>query len=147
MNNLWERIQNLAKLQYEISRGDADAVAELKELYRAALDKTMKRDCLNCRIRAFHELTNLTQEKIQVMKDQKYTFKDPETLVYFDHQHFTKANLTDDVALAMVKSNAGNADLFNGSFPDGKEEKPKKTKEEKAIEVPAETVIDPAKSE
>jgi len=158
--DLYERIQNLAKLQYAISKGEQSAIDELKTLYWEALGATMKRDCYSCRIRAYTELTNLTKEKINIMKNQKYTFKDNDALVLFEHNHYTNKNLTDDVAIAMVNASKENANLFNGSFDELEEEKPKGKKggkskgsesdvdsEENVIEVPAETVIDPAKSE
>lgn len=114
--DLAERIQNLSNLQYAISTGESVAIQELKDLYFLALGKTMKRECSSCRIRAYQELINITDIKLQNMATQKYTFKDKEALVYFGHEHFTSENLTDEVALEMVKSNPANADLFNGSF-------------------------------
>ena len=132
---LWDRIENLKNLQNEVARGEATAVQELKELYSLALGKQMKRECLNCRIKAFYEITSLTQQKIGNMKNQKYTFKNEDELVYFGHAHYTKDNLTDDVAIEMVQSNSANAELFNGSFEDIKPKAPKaeaKAKEPKA---------------
>lgn len=150
---MWDRIQNLPNLQYLISKGDADAIQELKDLYKLALGKEMKRDCSSCRLRAYTEITNLTQQKIQQMKDQKYTFKDEHALIYFGHDFVSKANLTDEIALEMVKANPTNAELFNGKFEDVKADEPKaKAKkavdvkaDEPTIEVPAETVIEPSK--
>lgn len=143
--DIWDRIQNLAKLQYAISKGDQAAIEELKDLYWTALNRRMKRDCYSCRIRAYQELTNLTQERLNIMAHQKYTFKDPNSVIYFNHGHVTPANLTDDLAVEMVKASAKNAELFNGNFDD-LEEKPKK-KAEKKIEVPAETIVDAPKAD
>jgi hypothetical protein len=138
---MYKRIQNLVNLQYAISKGEPNAIEELKSLYLSALGKTMKRDCYSCRLRAYQELTNLTEQKINQMANQKHTFKDKDALVYFNHSHYTSANITDEVAEAMVKSNPANAELFHGTFEI--EEKPKKkAAKEPVIEVPADTVID-----
>lgn len=130
---LAERIQNLPKLQYKISTGDAEAIQELKDIYLLALNKTMKRECSSCRIRAYQELISLSPQKIENMSNQKYKFKDQDALVYFDHQHYTSANITDDVVEAMVKSNPVNADLFHPT-PEVKAKSKKKEDEEPKAE-------------
>lgn len=128
---LAERIQKLPNLQYKISTGDADAIQELKDLYKQALGKTMQRDCGSCRIRAYQELINSSLQKIEIMSNQKYKFVDDDALVYFDHAHYTKSNITDEVVEAMVKANPVNADLFHPK-PEVKEKAAKKADEPKA---------------
>jgi hypothetical protein len=113
-----ERINNLPNLQYDISNGDEAAKEELKSLYKDALGKEMKRDCYSCRIRAYQELISLNTQQIkQVMSSKKFTLKDKDAVVYFDHQHYIASTFTDEVGYAMLKSNPENADLFE-SYPE-----------------------------
>jgi hypothetical protein len=43
--------------------------------------------------------------------ERKYKLK-PNALVYFNHAHYTVANITDDVAVEMVKANSGHSRSF-----------------------------------
>lgn len=126
MADIYERIQNLPNLQYAISKGESDAIQELKDLYQLALGRTMKRECYSCRIRAYTELVNLTPTNIEIMsKAKKYTLKDKDGLIEFDQSHYVASTLTDEVAEALIKSNPANKDLFDIAED---EAKPSKTK-------------------
>jgi hypothetical protein len=68
--------------------------------------------CHNCILDALFELKGLTETQLKLMTmERKYKLK-PNALVYFNHAHYTVANITDDVAIEMVKSNSGHSRSF-----------------------------------
>lgn len=68
--------------------------------------------CHNCILDALFELKGLTETQLKLMTmERKYKLK-PTALVYFNHAHYTVANITDDVAVEMVKSNSGHSRSF-----------------------------------
>ena len=46
-----------------------------------------------------------------ITMERKYKLK-PNALVYFNHAHYTVANITDNVAIEMVKANSGHSRSF-----------------------------------
>jgi hypothetical protein len=97
--------------------------------------------CHNCILDALFELKGLTETQLKLMTmERKYKLK-PNALVYFNHAHYTVANITDDVAIEMVKSNSGHSRSFvNGEALlaelDGVEKpKSKRGRKPKAVEV------------
>ena len=92
--------------------------------------------CQSCILDALFELKGLTETQLKLMTmERKYKLK-PNALVYFNHAHYTVANITDDVAIEMVKANSGHSRSFvNGetllSELDGVE-KPKSKRGRKA---------------
>lgn len=69
--------------------------------------------CRNCIFDAFFELKQITNEQFNIMNQAK-TFKLKRFPIYFGprHQHYTNANITDDIAIEMVKHNRVNAANF-----------------------------------
>lgn len=71
--------------------------------------------CHNCVLDALFELKGLTETQLKLMTmERKHKLK-PNALVYFNHAHYTVANITDDVAIEMVKANSGHSRSFVNS--------------------------------
>jgi hypothetical protein len=97
--------------------------------------------CQSCILDALFELKGLTETQLKLMTmERKYKLK-PNALVYFNHAHYTVANITDDVAIEMVKANLGHSRSFvNGEALlaelDGVEKtKSKRSRKAKVVEV------------
>ena len=131
--DIWKEIQELPNQLYLLGKKDSEAITNLDALLFNVFGERLDRHCSYCINKAYQKLTNLTIQRFNEMKDQKYKLKENQ-VVYFQHAHYTNANITDEIALEMVRANKANADLFE-TTPEVKEGK-------KAIEVPAETVID-----
>lgn len=132
--DLKQRIEKLNDLVYLISKGDQKAIEELKAVYLIALNKTLTKDCLNCRLRAFKEIMQLTDFQIQhVMKDQKFKIKAGHEPLHYKGDYYTNHNLTDEVAEQMVKEVPGSAIHFVNA-PEVAEEEPKKKAKKKEPE-------------
>lgn len=68
--------------------------------------------CQSCILDALFELKGLTETQLKLMTmERKYKLK-PNALVYFNHAHYTVANITDNVAIEMVKANSGHSRSF-----------------------------------
>lgn len=68
--------------------------------------------CHNCVLDALFELKSLSEEQLTfITMERKYKLK-PNALVYFNHAHYTVANITDNVAIEMVKANSGHSRSF-----------------------------------
>lgn len=68
--------------------------------------------CQSCILDALFELKGLTETQLKLMTmDRKYKLK-LNALVYFNHAHYTVANITDNVAIEMVKANSGHSRSF-----------------------------------
>jgi len=135
IENIWQRIQDLPKLHYLISKGDIKAIQELKDLYRDALGRTMKRECISCRLRAYSEITNLTYQNLYDMANKTYSLKNKNSVIYFGHAHYTNDTLTDDVVKKMVASNPATAALFEPT-PEVEEKAKKAGKKDKSEPTP-----------
>lgn len=123
----WQQIQELPNKLYLLGKKDDAAVSDLDALLFNVFGERLDRKCGYCINKAYVKLTNLTHQRFTEMKDQKYKLKDG-IVVYYQHTHFTNANITDDVAEQMVKDNPANAD----NFVTAPEVKTKAVKQDKA---------------
>ena len=88
--------------------------------------------CRNCIFDAYFELKQITKEKFNFMTQEK-KFKLKRFPVYFGqrHQHYTNVNITDEVALEMVRFSRSTAANFENA-------------EELLAALDAQTVVAPA---
>ncbi len=89
--------------------------------------------CQNCILDAYFELKSLTENQLKFITMERRFKLNENALVYFKHAHYTTANITDEVALEMVKANRGHARSFeNGDALLAELDAPKEPKEPKA---------------
>lgn len=68
--------------------------------------------CQNCVLDAFFELKSLNEDQLKfITMERKFKLR-PNALVAFNNSHYTNANITDEVALAMVTANRNQARSF-----------------------------------
>jgi hypothetical protein len=93
---------------------DAPEVIAVTDLYFQLFKKKVGiGTCRNCIFDAFFELKQLTNEKFNFMNQVKQ-FKLKRFPIYFGprHGHYTNVNITDEIAIEMVKFNRVNAANF-----------------------------------
>jgi hypothetical protein len=175
------KMHELQKLLKEVGplivvpKGEIDREhPKVKEFLAAHRKLTGKRvgegNCKSCILDAYFELKSLTEEQLKfITMERKFKLKE-NALVLFNHAHYTNHNITDEVALEMVKFNRGHAKSFeNGEEllaeldapkaktaaadatgkPKGKRGRPSKTQETPSVtevESPA-TEVTPAAEE
>jgi hypothetical protein len=125
----------------QIDRQHPTVVKFLQVHFQLTGKKVGQGTCQSCILDALFELKGLTETQLKLMTmERKYKLK-PNALVYFNHAHYTVANITDDVAIEMVKANSGHSRSFvNGEALlaelDGVEKtKSKRGRKPKAVEV------------
>ena len=125
----------------QIDRQHPTVVKFLQVHFQLTGKKVGQGTCQSCILDALFELKGLTETQLKLMTmERKYKLK-PNALVYFNHAHYTVANITDDVAIEMVKANSGHSRSFvNGEALlaelDGVEKtKSKRGRKAKAVEV------------
>lgn len=115
-----------------------EAVKRFVSVYQKLTGKKVGTgSCKDCILDAFFDLKSKTEEQIKFLTmERKYKIKEGR-VIWHNHKHYTKSNLTDADALEMVKAKPGHARSFeNGDelLADAKKEsKPKakaKTEEE-----------------
>jgi hypothetical protein len=96
----------------QIDRQHPTVVKFLQVHFQLTGKKVGQGTCQSCILDALFELKGLTETQLKLMTmERKYKLK-PNALVYFNHAHYTVANITDDVAIEMVKANSGHSRSF-----------------------------------
>lgn len=106
------------------------AIKKFIRTYKEVTGKTLGTgNCKNCILDAFMEWKLLTEEQLKFLTmERKYKIKD-NALIYANHKHYSKANITDEISLELVKANPAHARSYeNGDelLADAKKASPKK---------------------
>ncbi|MDF3076125.1 MAG: hypothetical protein K0S09_14 [Sphingobacteriaceae bacterium] len=102
----WQELQQLPSLIVKINQREKEALHLLYRLSKRVLGEAVTASCSNCHIKAFHKLTSITYQNLIDMSEQKFKLKkgvliDPEN----NGQHYSNANLTDEIAAKILAKN------------------------------------------
>ncbi len=94
------------------------ATSELHALYRLLFGKNLAQRCGNCAQDAYFELKQITDQKLKTMSEQTRKLR-KDCLIDTSFNpipgvpaHLTNANLTDEIAEALLKASPGHAKFF-----------------------------------
>ncbi len=113
---LLEEVKPHFKPNVEVDK-ENEYVKKFIKAYKVLTGKTVGAGkCKNCVLDAYFELKLKTDKQLKFMTmERKYKLKD-NRVVGFKNSHYTNANITDAIALDMVKANANHSRSFvNGS--------------------------------
>lgn len=79
---LYEELQGLNNLIYQINKRQPEAIQKLNRLNRMIYGETVTAGCSNCHIKAFNKLTSLTIEDLEIMENQNFKLKKGVLLEY-----------------------------------------------------------------
>lgn len=93
-----------------------EVVKRFIKIYKQVTGKTTGAgQCKNCVVDAYFELKMKTDKELEFMTmERKYKLKES-SVVGFNNSHYTNANITDEVALAMIEQNRNHAKSFVNS--------------------------------
>jgi hypothetical protein len=112
LKDLLDEVAPYLKPSIEVDK-DNEVVKLFIKAYKEVTGKvTGAGQCKNCVLDAFFELKMKTEEQLIFMTmEKKYKLK-ASRVVGFDNSHYTLANITDEIALAMVSFNINHANSF-----------------------------------
>lgn len=95
-----------------------ETIKELDTIHKAVFGTGFTPGCKKCVVKAYHEVSDLTLEKLIAMSNAKFKLKKDVVIQFpaFSPNHFSNANLSDKDAVKMLKSNPGLLQHFE-SYP------------------------------
>lgn len=86
-----------------------ETIKELDTIHKAVFGTGFTPGCKKCVVKAYHEVSDLTLEKLIAMSNAKFKLKKDVVIQFpaFSPNHFSNANLSDKDAVKMLKSNPG----------------------------------------
>jgi len=124
---IYNDIQGLEKLIYQINKREPLAIKELNRLHRLTFGETVTADCSNCHIKAYKKLLSLTIQDLQIMESQKFKIKKDALIEYpFRSGQFysSKSGIEDSIAIAYLEQFpklVKNFETYPGSESESKE--------------------------
>lgn len=140
VKKIYDDIQNLNNLIYQINKREYKAIEELNRLHRIVFGETVTTGCSNCHIKAFKKLILITIKELQEMADQKFKIKKEHLIEWpagSGSFYSSKLGISDEVATAYLDRFPKHLDKFEvypGSESESKELKLTKPKAEKVKE-------------
>lgn len=91
-----------------------DVIQQFIKAYKKVTGKTLGAgNCKNCIMDAFFEWKTMSEKQLEFLTmERKYKIKETR-VVGFNNGHYTKANITDEIALEMVAFNRNHANSFD----------------------------------
>lgn len=95
-----------------------ETIKELDTIHKAVFGTGFTPGCKKCVVKAYHEVSDLTLEKLIAMSNAKFKLKKDVVIQFpaFSPNHFSNANLSDKDAVKILKSNPGLLQHFE-SYP------------------------------
>lgn len=106
---IFDRIQALPMMVNVKGSRNPETIKELDTIHKAVFGTGFTPGCKKCVVKAFHEVSDLTLEKLIAMSNAKFKLKKDVVIQFpaFSPNHFSNANLSDKDAVKMLKSNPG----------------------------------------
>lgn len=122
---LYQDIQNLSNLIYQINKRDHLAIEELNRLHLIVFNSKVEATCSNCHIKAYKKLISLTIEELKEMESQKFKIKEGVRVEYPVGTHYTSTSgISNDVAVKYLEQFPKlikNFSVYPGSDSESKE--------------------------
>lgn len=115
---IFDRIQALPMMVNIKGSRNPETIKELDTIHKAVFGTGFTPGCKKCVVKAYHEVSDLTLEKLIAMSNAKFKLKKDVVIQFpaFSPNHFSNANLSDKDAVKMLKSNPGLLQHFE-SYP------------------------------
>lgn len=111
---LWTQVKELQAIGIKDIIKSSDLKKKYIKLYKALFLQNMCVSCNSTISHSFDQFLKLTSKQTIIMKNRKFLFKDSTTLWIEERQeHLTNANLTDELALDLLRKNKGYAKYFD----------------------------------
>ncbi|PRY51527.1 hypothetical protein B0I27_107113 [Arcticibacter pallidicorallinus] len=115
---IFDRIQALPMMVNIKGSRNPETIKELDTIHKAVFGTGFTPGCKKCVVKAYHEVSDLTLEKLIAMSNAKFKLKKDVVIQFpaFSPNHFSNANLSDKDAVKMLKTNPGLLQHFE-SYP------------------------------
>jgi hypothetical protein len=82
VKEIFDSVQGLENLIYQINKREPEAIKELNKLHRLAFGEPVNVGCSNCHIKAYKKLLSLTLLDLENMENQKFKIKKDALIEY-----------------------------------------------------------------
>lgn len=99
----------------QIDKTNSVVIQFLEMHYALTGKKVGEGNCQNCILDAFFEIKSLNEKQLNILTMERKFKLRANSVVHFNQSHYTNANITDDIALAMVIANRNQSRSFVNS--------------------------------